>query len=397
MSTPLKGPLAVLSALGNILFRNAAGRADEVDTASAVDGDILTRVAGIPAWAAGGGGSDLTQVGMEALTETNLGVFANITAQLTSEAGSAVAIIPSLPAGSAFYLGGNTTFPGFFIDDTIAMVLGAGAVVVEVSTGPGTWVAIRHMSADDTAVAQYAEDIFERINKDEVYFGNTPGWVSATVSGIAKFWMRVRVTAAITTAPSAEQTKLQMNATRFAPTTMKTNFFGEARANFRLLSSIRTKDDLGGPKNEEIKWSTNITADAKDNLFENDEVDALVNGIVIPNGIDTSFPLVLTFGWSKDTVAAGNVQWFLRQTAVVAVGDSLDNTIVDTEQSLIVAAGAVDVLQQSVLSIDVSQFVPGVRLALQFRRDATAGNLNDTYEGGAYLVDFEVRGRVWKL
>jgi hypothetical protein len=52
MTTPRTGSLGVLSATGNMLYRNAAGAIEEVDTASAADGQVLTRVLGVPAWAA---------------------------------------------------------------------------------------------------------------------------------------------------------------------------------------------------------------------------------------------------------------------------------------------------------------------------------------------------------
>ena len=52
MTAARVGPLGILSATGNMLFRDAAGNIDEVDTAGAVDTEVLTRVAGLPAWAA---------------------------------------------------------------------------------------------------------------------------------------------------------------------------------------------------------------------------------------------------------------------------------------------------------------------------------------------------------
>ena len=52
MTTPRVGPLGVLSATGNMLYRDAAGDVTEVDTASAANGTVLTKVAGVPAWAA---------------------------------------------------------------------------------------------------------------------------------------------------------------------------------------------------------------------------------------------------------------------------------------------------------------------------------------------------------
>ncbi len=50
MTTPRVGPLGVLSATGNMLFRDSSGEVDEVDTAAASNGDRLTVVAGLPAW-----------------------------------------------------------------------------------------------------------------------------------------------------------------------------------------------------------------------------------------------------------------------------------------------------------------------------------------------------------
>jgi hypothetical protein len=54
MTSPRVGSLGILSATGNMLYRDAAGRVEEVDTSSAIDGDVLTRVGGLPAWVAPG-------------------------------------------------------------------------------------------------------------------------------------------------------------------------------------------------------------------------------------------------------------------------------------------------------------------------------------------------------
>ncbi len=50
MTTPRIGPLGVLSATGNMLYRDASGEITEVDTSAASNGDVLTRTAGVPAW-----------------------------------------------------------------------------------------------------------------------------------------------------------------------------------------------------------------------------------------------------------------------------------------------------------------------------------------------------------
>ncbi len=55
MTAARVGPLGVLSATGNMLYRDAGGNLTEVDTAGAANGEVLTRVGGVPAWAAAGG------------------------------------------------------------------------------------------------------------------------------------------------------------------------------------------------------------------------------------------------------------------------------------------------------------------------------------------------------
>lgn len=53
MTAPLTGAIGVLSATGNMLYRDASGNLTEIDTASASNGQVLSRVAGVPAWATG--------------------------------------------------------------------------------------------------------------------------------------------------------------------------------------------------------------------------------------------------------------------------------------------------------------------------------------------------------
>ena len=50
MTTPRIGALGLLSATGNMLYRDSAGRLTELDTAGASNGDVIQRVAGVPAW-----------------------------------------------------------------------------------------------------------------------------------------------------------------------------------------------------------------------------------------------------------------------------------------------------------------------------------------------------------
>lgn len=45
------GPLGVLSATGNMLYRDASGDLAEVATAAASNGQVLSRESGVPAWA----------------------------------------------------------------------------------------------------------------------------------------------------------------------------------------------------------------------------------------------------------------------------------------------------------------------------------------------------------
>ncbi len=50
MTTPRIGSLGILSATGNMLFRDGSGNLEEVDTSAASNGDVLEVVGGLPAW-----------------------------------------------------------------------------------------------------------------------------------------------------------------------------------------------------------------------------------------------------------------------------------------------------------------------------------------------------------
>lgn len=60
MPAPRIGPLGVLSATGNMLYRDVNGDVDEITIGS--NGDILTVVGGVPAWSSAALGQDAFQV-----------------------------------------------------------------------------------------------------------------------------------------------------------------------------------------------------------------------------------------------------------------------------------------------------------------------------------------------
>jgi len=338
-------------------------------------------------------------VGFAAQNETPVAAFTDLTADLKSKSGSAVALLPGTAAGNSFYIGGDVAFTGFWANLTAALVPGAGTVVVELSDGVGGFFSVRHMSADAIAPhAQFADAIFERTGKEQIRFGDTTGWASDTVNGVVKFWARVRVTAAITTAPSGEQTKLQVNATRLDEDGVREHF-GDARPEIRLVvPGLWSQQNGNGAGNRVVDWSVNIAEDAKENLFANGALDAIDQPILVPIGLDTSTPLTMRIGWAQGGAGAGDVEWVVRY-ATIQAGDLVDGSIADTAiANVFTSSGVVDELQEVFFAIPIDTCLPNDRLVLQIYRDARAANdPPDTLPALVYTTDITVSGRAWRV
>jgi hypothetical protein len=371
------------------------------DTGHVILGELSVGSPGNPAESVFGEGDSHVR-GMSVFRNTNLeiGAWSDITTEMASKTGSTADAFSALTVGAALYIGGDEKeFPNLKIDTTAAIVLGAGALVWEFSTGAG-WTAFLLMAADSVMpYNSYAQDVFGRIAFEQVRFGTQDmgTWATQAVNGVTKFWVRARViTAAITTAPTLQQIKLGTNRTEINADGV-VEHYGTGELIKDLTWHQRLVNDLVGAAsgNSNILLSPSITLSLIDNQFSNNNVDGVGGIVEVPEGLDTSRPLTMLFRWIP-TASPGNVE-FSSNFAPVSIGDLLDGSLAETLQAQVVAAPAVDTLVENSFDFDISSLTAGDLVAFSLFRDATGGNdPPDTLAGNVEIVMMHVEGTFWR-
>ncbi|KKM92023.1 hypothetical protein LCGC14_1222570, partial [marine sediment metagenome] len=333
----------------------------------------------------------------------DVGAFTDITAILESPAGSSVTAFTTGAINNTLFIGGDRTFQGIKLDTTTAIALGAGALVLEVSDGAGGWIAIDVCVCDSVLpYLSHGQTIFGRVAFEQIRFEDLSGvaWVAQAINAITKFWLRIRViTAGLGTNPVIESLKLGTNRTEINADGIL-EFFGTAEPVKEIIMHQRLLDDLtgsGSPGNAALVFSANITTTPIDNSFTNNNLDGLAAIVTVPEGLDTSRPVVLDVHWIPAVNGAGDVEW---ETNLVEVplGASIDGSLPEVSNALIhvIGAGSIDVLQQSLLPFRITELAPGDQFVFSLFRDARAGNPQDTLAGNVEVVSIEMHGTFWR-
>jgi hypothetical protein len=377
----------------------------EGDRANMIIGELAVGLPAFPSESVFGEGDSHVR-GMRILRNTNLeaGVWSDITTEMASASGSTAAAFPGVGIGNTLYIGGNEkAFPGAKINTTVAIVLGAGSLVWEYWNG-AAWTAYRLMTADSVSpYASYAEATFGRVTFDQVRFNDDDmaGWALKTLNGYSRYWVRCRVAGAITTVPTLEQIKLHTNRTEINSDGV-IEHMGTGISQKQIPWHQRLTDDLGGasPTNGALSLTTNITLTPVDNRCNNNALDGFGGIFTIPEGLDTSKDVTLRYNWiAKANGAAPNdvVEWESR-FGPVRIGQTLDGSLSDTLQTQTITIGAADddVVKQHTFVFDVADLVPGELLAFSLFRDATGGNLDDTFPASVDIVTVELLGWFWR-
>ena len=370
------------------------------DTQSASPGKLIAGDLDVGTFRAGrsatiGGGGPHT-IGMEALANDNLeaGTWTNNTAAARDRGATPFVAFSSTAIGAAFYIGGVETFPAFEVDVSSARV--GGTMVWEYWNG-ATWAALPIMV---TSVEQTRKEEWALLAEvQETRFLEPLDWSTKALDGLTRYWIRARASVAMTTAPTLLFASLFAAAVRF-DVAGHSRYFGAA-APLRRMSGIDIASLIpisgAATTDQPINISPSISFDTLRNDFNNNAVDRAGGLFVVPNGLDTSRPIELTFRWAPAGAQTGNVEW-VAIVATTAVGATLDGTAPELTQSKIrsVAAPAQNVVQaEESFDFTLSDLEPGDQVAIVISRDATGGNPNDTLAGAVYLVDIAVSAHIW--
>jgi hypothetical protein len=344
---------------------------------------------------------------MAVLRNTNLeiGAWTDISTEMSSSSGSTAAGFSGVGAGNCLYIGGSEKqFPGIKTLTTVAQVVGAGNVDLEYWNGLA-WIAIHYMAADSqTPWESHGETIFGRAQSDQVRWPNAAdltGWAQKALNGYTKWWVRFHITVGITSVPTLEQIKLHSNRTEINADGV-IEHFGTARTKRAIAWHKRNMLNFtggGAPGNSNVTYSANITLNGLANVLANNNLDGLGGSFTVPEGLDTSKPLVLQWTWVP-VVAPGNPSAVEFQGHFVPIleGSLIDGSLVDDAwNKIVVTTGHAQwEMFKTTYEGDISTLSPGDIVAFSFYRDAQAGNLDDTLAGNVQLLTIEIFGYFWR-
>ncbi|RLI84125.1 MAG: hypothetical protein DRP01_08430, partial [Archaeoglobales archaeon] len=338
--------------------------------------------------------------GMYCFRNTNLevGTWSDISSIYSSADSSSATIFAGTAAGNCFYIGDDAKeFSGHYANVTVAGTLGAGALIVEYWNG-AAWTPMAIMAADSVAPhAQHGADISELDGELNLRFGPMSGWATKALDGTTAYWVRYRITTGWTTSPTCEQMKIAINAVEIGEEGFL-EFFGLARPERNVIWHLSLLDDAVGQDaaNENVRFSTNVGIALLDNEFTDGVTDGRAGVIEIPFGLDTSYPLTVTLFWAQNQSGLGDVD-FSFYYSKAQVGDRFLGTGTETLISSIESVtGLADQSYVLEVSIPVYDMVPGQLLGIACSRDASAGNLDDTFGGNAYIIASSAKGHFWR-
>jgi hypothetical protein len=351
------------------------------------------------------GGGDSNTRSLAVLTNTNneAGTWADITANLKFQDATSATLLPGVAANNCCYIGADFAFPGFKVLTTTAMALGTGEVVMEFWNG-SAWTSFRHMTTAGSApYTAHAQDLLTRVASEHVRFDTSilSTWSTKTLNTVTKYWVRLRVVTAITTAPAADIVKNHTHRTEINSDGV-IEFFGNAEPQRDLVwhIALEGRQDGADGKDAISEIASGIDWKNRDNEFTGDELIAKIGGIRVAIGWDTSREITYVFGWHPRDGAGltGNVELQI-EGYLFKSGDQFDGTKTpDFTVSNIIDVSTLSAAELVLTSFDFSipEAVPGDMLVIRVYRDGTGGNLDDTFTDDVYQVLSALEGVVWR-
>lgn len=259
--------------------------------------------------------------------------FVDISVNARSASGSTFTF-PNLNADTAIYVASSLMYLGNHVEhfgiktkvNTIAN-FGAGNIVAEYWNG-STYVEVNTMETESSSIAgKYfpkAKNIFQTLQSNHIRYDAdliNDDWSEndPMTLGDDYYWMRYRITAAITTAPIFEQWKIHSSRTEINADGW-VEYFGRARPIGQLPIIIGlTKPFAGNMQNQSIWVSDNIAVGFVTNKFTT-TTDILGISTKLPLNTDTSshIHLLLSGLFSNSHTPVFTIRW-----AWIKQGDTL--------------------------------------------------------------------------
>lgn len=379
---------------------------------------------GIPelgAEAAFGKGDSYTR-GMIVYTFNPTGsVFTDVSVEARSASGSTFTF-PATAINNAIYVASSLSSDGSVLKHSgikaiisTAVTVGSGEIITEYWNG-SSWSEIDTMSTySSDQYMPYGNSIFQRTGSEQIRYDiNTvnDGWTANDPVSLGQnyFWVRYRISSAITTSPVFQQWKLHTDRTEINSDGFM-EFFGNARTQNSIFDFTlgNFQAALSSPSNQDL-YIGNAGGDRLGyGLIENEfvnTIDRIARANRLPPTIDTSSGLDIEWSFIVSTtpVAGQFVRWQI-QWGLTKNGDTVDqtsnntgNTTIQTKTIDVDLTGlSIEEQKSSTLHIEIPSAVSrassefGDILWMQFSRIGSS----DTYTGNCSLININAKFWNW--
>lgn len=342
----------------------------EADEGTNIFGELHVGIPELGTEAVFGQGDSYTR-GMLVYTETDVGVFADVTIPAASPSASTFTFTGT-GADHAIYVASSLTngtdvllHHGLKIAINSAAVLGSGNIISEYWNG-SSWVELNSMVTDSSVpFLPYGKDYFSKTGGYQIRYDvlrmNDSTWTKndPMTLGTSYYWVRFRIVTAITTAPIFQLFKLhssraEVNSDGFH------EFFGNARPYLQLPISVGTgKPFEGNMQNQTVYMDENIGVGYQQNRFTATG-DKYGWELIMPNNIDTSTKLAFRF-FGRPTVTE-TIEWTIRWTWInpdgtLYVSEPGSGTNPNSKTTTVSKAVTVGILEWFEVYLDISGII----------------------------------------
>lgn len=376
-------------------------------------GELKVGTASHPSEACIGGGDSYVQ-GMIILNNDDLavGTWVDNTTDAKSSSGSTFTLFPDLLVDSCAYIGSDWTFYGFkVVMGGTTMASGEyDHVVLEYYDG-SSWTAVNCMwTHADAPYSSHAKNHFQEASTTmQVRFDGHMVWNSKlSLNGESKYWVRFRITTAITNNPVIEKfaihsSRMEINADGFV------EYFGNGRPvkvfpwSMESIYGIPT-GLFSLPNDADLYISDNIAIAGVKNEFPNGVTRAVAYTGFVPHDMDTSSGIRMKLAFMAPDTNTGNVRWRVRwgysngdtwkvytstASAPTAAPIEFDAAMAVAVSGVAYKVSYVDMtldVSDLVSNPDTSEVTPTIGWMVLSRE---GGHGDDTYGSAVYIVNFQ--------
>jgi len=321
-------------------------------------------------------------------------------------------LFPTGAVGECMYIGSDYDIFGFKISmitctSTMATL---NDIVWEFWNGT-TWVTFNVMQTYPSYPCHtYMNAFVSIVSVFNVRFGlstNAP-FVTKTLNGKTKKWIRYRIVNALSNVPSGEFVKIHTNST-VVNNDGYIEYFGNARIakNFQITNIYPSNST---PTSNELFITQNVSIGLTNNVFASGSLTKLGFCDKIETDIDISFPLKLNLAFVTNDASTGDIVWTVRYGYTSAGfnvylnsndAPTSNTNIMSTQNIVTVNVNNNNTDLRTVIDIDIHNIPSNPSssdkyiLFMVLERDATNNNNLDTYPGNAVLMNMDLTFVSW--